>query len=165
MATKTRTKISSLVPKVGRHESHCTICSHPQRDEIDDAFVSWNNASTIVTKYKLRDRSAIYRHAHATGLMAKRDRNLHAALGRIIENVDDVTPTAASIIQAIALLAKINTRGELVEHGDRAGVHELFGQMTPAEMEAYAHSGTLPAWFPRSMAPKDSQGTGGDKNE
>ncbi len=27
----------------GRHENHCKICSHPQREEIEQAFVTWTS--------------------------------------------------------------------------------------------------------------------------
>jgi hypothetical protein len=163
MARKTR-RISSQAPKAARHESHCTICAHPEREEIDHAFISWTSPANIVKEYKLRDRSAIYRHAHATGLMAKRERNVRAALSRIIERVDDVKPTAGAIIQAIALLARINARGELVEPGEFAWTNEQFSRMNRDELAIYAQSGNLPAWFVRPAAAKDREGSGQDGN-
>jgi hypothetical protein len=41
--------------------------------------------AVITEEYGLSDRSSIYRHAHALGLFAKRQRNVRAALERIIE--------------------------------------------------------------------------------
>jgi len=38
--------------------------------------------------------AAAYRHAHARGLFAKRQRNVRAALERIIEHAGDVEVTA-----------------------------------------------------------------------
>jgi hypothetical protein len=160
MASNNRKRVSSEAPKTGRHQSRCTICSHPQRQEIEDAFISWTSPAQIVTTYNLRDRTAIYRHAHATGLMAKRERNVKAALGRIIERVDEVKPTAAAVIQAIALLARINTRGELVEPGELVWMNEQFSKMNFDEMAAYAQSGILPAWFVRPAAAKSPEGSG-----
>jgi len=157
--------ILSQKPNSNRHSSHCGVCAHPDREEIERAFISWISPAKIVTEYKLRDRSAIYRHAHAMALFSERDRNLRAPLGRIIERGDEAEITAVSVIQAINLYAKINSRGELVERDNQVGIHDLFRKMTADELEIYAKEGTLPDWFTQSMGAKGPQGSGGDENE
>lgn len=163
MPKKHRKVSNSQVSNVGRHEPRCKICSHPRREEIEAQFIGWMSPADIARDFKLGDRSSVYRHAHATGLFAKRDRNVRAGLGRLIERIDYVKPTAGAIVQAIALLARINARGELVERSELPGVHELFSQLNPAELEVYAHSNVLPSWFPRPAAEKEPAASG-DKN-
>jgi hypothetical protein len=163
--SKNQKAIPSQKPNSKRHTSHCSICAHPDCEEIEREFISWKNAANIVTEYKLRDRSALYRHAHAVDLFSRRDRNVRAALGRIIEKVDDVRVTAGAVVQAIALHTRINARGELVERNEQVGINDLFEKMNHDEKESYAKDGTLPSWFPRLTGAKGPQGSGGDENE
>lgn len=95
------------------HEAHCGICGDELQEEIDEAFISWESVNQIAFDYKI-DRRAIYRHAHATGLFAKRDRNIRRALGRIIHEADRITVTSDSVIRAAKMLTHINTRGAWV---------------------------------------------------
>jgi hypothetical protein len=156
----------SVIPprKPTRHESHCIICSHPRRQEIEDDYVAWKSPAIIVLDYKLSNRSLVYRHAAATGLDLKRARNIRAALERIVERVDDVDVTAASVVQASALIARINTRGELVPEDERITGHDLFAKMSSSELARYAKDGTVPNWFPGSAHVKNPQNSGGDEN-
>ena len=165
-STRNLTAISSQKLNFNRHKSHCSICAHPQREEIEREFISWKSPKKIAIEYKLRDRTALYRHAHAVYLFSKRNRNLRAPLGRIIERADDAPVTAGAIIQAIALYARINARGELVAPDEQVGRQEdLFEKMNPDELEAYAKNGTLPSWFTQLTGAKGPQGSGGDENE
>ena len=82
MTTKRRTSTGTV--SKGRHEHQCRICSHPKRDEIEQAFIAWVSPAHIAKKYSV-SRDGVYRHAHVFGLMDKRRRNVRAALERIIE--------------------------------------------------------------------------------
>lgn len=53
---------------LGRHEHGCKICSHRQREEIERDFINWKSPTLIAKEYRLKDRSSVYRHAHALGL-------------------------------------------------------------------------------------------------
>ena len=53
----------------GRHEYRCTICTHAESDEIEQAFVNWVSPDRIAKHYGV-SRDAVYRHAHALGLGA-----------------------------------------------------------------------------------------------
>ena len=88
----------------GRHEYHCRICSHSERDEIEQAFVTWNSPVRISKEYGV-SRDSVYRHAHALGLMAKRRRNVSSALERIIEQAGEVEASAAAVVSAVAAYA------------------------------------------------------------
>ena len=61
-------------PSLGRHRRTCSICRHMKCAEIEADFVTWRSPAAIAKEYELSDRSSIYRHAHALGLFAKRQR-------------------------------------------------------------------------------------------
>src|SRR5437763_5349566 len=83
----------------GRHATHCKICSHQERPEIEQDFVNWGSASRIARQYSV-SANGIYRHAHALDLMEKRRRNVRAALEKIIEQAGEVEVNAAAVVQA-----------------------------------------------------------------
>jgi hypothetical protein len=105
---------ANRAPGANRHERRCTICSHRDRADIEANFIEWAQPSEIARECRVT-RNAVYRHARAAGLFTRRDRNLRFALGRLIESVDSVQPTADSIVRAIHAFARINDQGEWVE--------------------------------------------------
>jgi hypothetical protein len=151
----TATKRISL----GRHSRNCTVCAHKYREEIEREFVNWTGAKTIAKEFGLRDRTAVYRHAHAFGLFAKRQRNVRAALEKIIERAGDVEVTSAAVVAAVQAYAKINSQGQWVDRNEHVNVNELFERMSEEEMERYATEGTLPNWFKVAVSatPHDSE--------
>ena len=132
---------------LGRHRRNCGICAHPERFEIEQAFVMWASPAAIAQQYGLAHRASVYRHAHALQLFSKRQQNVRAALERIIEQVDDVEVSASAVVAAIQTLAKINAVGRWIDPTERVSLHDLFGRMTREELEAYARDGKLPSWF------------------
>ena len=157
----TRPARSSKHINVGRHSKGCTICSHPDRAQIEKDFINWRSPTRIAKAYRLADRSTVYRHAHAFGLFDRRRTNVRAALERIIEQADEVEVTAAAVVAAVQAYTKINAAGQWVERSETVSLNELFERMTQEELEAYARDGTLPIWFPPSAAATqvDSQET------
>ncbi len=150
----------SAAASIGRHQRNCSICNHQQCEEIDNAFVAWRSPASIAEEFGLGDRASVYRHAHALGLFPKRQRNVRAALERIIEKAGDVDVTASAVVAAVQAYAKINAAGEWIERGETVTMSELFDRMTTQELEAYAQSGALPHWFESALGatPNDSQG-------
>src|SRR5260370_796267 len=130
----------------GRHEHHCTICTHTKREEIEQAFVNWASPSRLAREYSV-SRDAIYRHAHVLGLFTKRQRNIRAALERIIEQAGEGDATAPAVVAAVQAYSKINAAGHWVERSETINVNELVERMTRDERETYAKERTLPAWF------------------
>jgi hypothetical protein len=155
---------TATVPSLGRHARGCRICGHPQRQEIEGAFVSWESPAKIARDYKLRDRTTIYRHAHALDLFPKRARNVRAALERIIEKADDVQVNAGAVVQAIATYARMNAQGQFVERNEGINLNQLFDRMSADELERYARDGTLPQWFTELAGATRRQGPDGGKN-
>jgi hypothetical protein len=109
-----RGAIESARPDPERHERKCSVCCHPDRDAIEEAFIHWHSPTLIAQDYEISDDS-IHRHAYATGLDAVRSRNLRCALERILEKAQRVVPTADSIVRAVRAYTRINDAGEWVE--------------------------------------------------
>jgi hypothetical protein len=147
----------------GRHEYHCKICSHPKREEIERAFLTWTSPGRIAKNYGV-SRDSIYRHAHALSLFDKRGRNVRSALERIIERVGEVEVSATAVVSAVAAYAKINASGQWVERSEHVNLNELFDRMTRDEMETYAKDGTLPAWFEHTLGATGSDSRGGSND-
>ena len=141
-------------PNLGRHKRTCLVCRHMKCAEIETDFIAWSSPAAIAKEYGLSDRSSIYRHAHALGLFAKRQRNVRAALERIIEKAGEVEVTAASVVAAGQAYSKINAEGRWIDRSETVDLNELFDRMTREELEAYAHDGTLPGWFTDAQAGK-----------
>ena len=132
---------------LGRHAAACKVCSHPQQEEIERDFINWESPASIAKQYGLRDRSSVYRHAHALGLFSKRGRNVRAALEKIIEKAGEVEVSATAVVNAVSAYARINTAGQWVERSERIDLNELFNRMSSLELEEYARDGKLPDWF------------------
>ena len=64
-------------------------------------FINWTGPKTIAKEFGLRDRTTIYRRAHAFGLFSKRQRNMRAALEKIIEWAGEIEVTAAAVVAAV----------------------------------------------------------------
>jgi len=131
----------------GRHQRTCSVCRHPQREEIESAFIAWHSPAAIAKEYGLADRASVYRHAHALGLSEKRKRNVRAALEHILEKAGDVDVTASAVVAAVQAYAKINAAGEWIDRTEQVSMNDLFERMSTEELEAYAQSGALPEWF------------------
>jgi len=138
---------SEQKPNVGRHKRNCSVCCHPKLAEIEADFVSWKSPAAIAQEYGLADRTSVYRHAHALGLFPKRQRNVRAALEKIIERAGEVDVTAPAVVAAVQAYSKINTAGQWIDRTEHVDLNGLFEKMTAQELEAYAQNGTLPAWF------------------
>ncbi len=137
-----------IAVSIGRHQRNCTVCAHKRREEIEADFIAWNSPAAIATEYGLKDRATVYRHAHALGLFQKRQKNIRAALERIIERAGEVDATAAAVVAAVQAYAKINAAGEWIDRTETLSINDLFDRMSTQELETYAQTGGLPAWFP-----------------
>ena len=132
---------------LGRHSRNCSICAHQRREEIEREFINWTGPKAIAKDFGLRDRTAIYRHAHALDLFSKRQRNIRAALEKIIERAGDVEVTAAAVVAAVQAYGRLNAQGQWIDRVEHVDLNKLFDRMTEAEMEAYAKERDLPGWF------------------
>lgn len=123
-----------LPPDLSRHSRKCSVCSHPDRDVIEAEFIRWSNPDDLVTYFNLGGRSAIYRHAHATGLFARRKRELCRTLETILETSDSATfETAPVLISAARIYSHLDEEGRWYEPPKTIRI--LHGQIPPAELE------------------------------
>jgi hypothetical protein len=157
---KPRKVVADKAVSRGRHQYQCSICSHAQRAEIEEAFVNWVSPARIAKKYGI-SRDAVYRHAHALSLMEARRRNVRAALEKIIERAGEVEVNAAAVVSAISAYSRINARGEWVERSESVNLNELFNRMSTAELEAYAKTGVVPGWFEATVGATAGDSPGG----
>jgi hypothetical protein len=132
---------------LGRHAAECKICAHAQREEIERDFINWRSPAEIAKSYKLANRASVYRHAHAFGLFSKRQRNVRAALEKIIERAGEVEVNAAAVVSAVGAYARINSVGQWVDRSERVDLNQLFDRMSTQELDQYARDGKLPDWF------------------
>ncbi len=139
--------MADVTVNLGRHQRNCSVCGHDQREEIEAAFIGWRSPAAIAEEYGLADRASVYRHAHALGLFPKRQRNIRAALERIIEKAGEVDVTASAVVAAVQAYSKINAAGQWIDRTEQVSLNDLFDRMTTQELEAYARDGTLPGWF------------------
>jgi hypothetical protein len=116
--------ISTPRPKrtYDRHKRKCAICHHREREAIDEAFLQWLHPHQIVNDFNLPGRSALYRHADATGLLALRRRRMHRVLDRIIERVDSAPITGNNVLRAIILNTRFTDDGVYVEPPKRTEI-------------------------------------------
>jgi hypothetical protein len=98
-----------------RHARKCSICHHADRELIEEDFLHWHPAATIVYDYDIGDTRVVYRHAHATGIYARRMKNVRMAAAHIIEKVEGLTPTAGHVLHAIRALSRIDDEGRWIE--------------------------------------------------
>jgi len=151
----TRQAKTGATVSLGRHKRTCCVCRHEQREEIESAFIAWRSPAAIAEDYGLADRTSVYRHAHALSLFPKRQRNIRAALERIIEKAGEVDVTASAVVAAVQSYAKINAAGEWIDRTETVSMNDLFERMSIEEMEAYAQSGVLPGWFRSTVGATD----------
>jgi hypothetical protein len=118
--------------------------------------MGWRSPAAIAEEFGLADRASVYRHAHALGLFPKRQKNVRAALERIIEKAGDVDVTASAVVAAVQAYAKINAAGEWIERTETVSLNQLFDRMSTQELELYAQTGALPEWFRGIVGATDS---------
>jgi hypothetical protein len=150
--TRPEALMTGKAVSLGRHKRTCTICAHANREEIEAAFIGWESPAAIAQQYGLACRTTVYRHANAFGLQAKRQRNIRAALERIIEKACEVDVTASAVVAAVQAYSKINAAGQWVDRTEQVSLNDLFDRMSTQELEQYAQQGTLPKWFEATAA-------------
>ncbi len=136
------------------HSGKCSIRNHPDRAEIEAAFLNWEPAERIVAEFNLPARSTLYRHAKAADLVNQRRNNLRAALDQIIEQAGRVSATASSVISAIELSYRLS--GANVAPVKRYETTHIYVH----DPNPPSNAGCQPAPVPQSTPPENgSNGT------
>lgn len=97
-----------------RHRRKCSVCRHPDREEIEQEFIRWQEPWAIARDYRIDDYRSIYRHAQVFGLIERRRANMRPALDRIIEQTPDHV-SADAIIRAIRAQACLTDDSRWIE--------------------------------------------------
>jgi hypothetical protein len=147
-----------------RHERDCKVCHHPQRQQIERDWIGWGDTTRIAKQYHVT-RDSLYRHAHALHLFGKRERNLRAALERLIEQAENVEVTGPTVVSAIQAYAKINAQGQWVERVEHVDLKVVFDRMTREELDTYARTGKLPAWSSEFLGATRTESLAGGKDD
>jgi hypothetical protein len=112
-----------------RHSRKCTICNHPEREAIDEAFLHWSRGERIVRDYNLPSLSSLYRHAHACGLWNLRRIKIRCALDRLIELAGDCKPSGNAVLRAIEMSCNFDENDRYVAPNKRVIVeHRIVNQ-------------------------------------
>lgn len=137
-----------------RHQRLCTVCSHPEREAIEEAFVHWGDALALDYDHDLTSLTSIYRHAHAMGLYQKRSRNMRYALENIIERSMSATVTADSVIRAIRACSCLKDNGEWV---DPPTTHRVIVNVTRGDAHAPIPLLSVPASSSQNLPSNGSE--------
>jgi hypothetical protein len=101
---------------LARHERRCSICHHPEREAIEEAFLQWRSVKSIDVDFEPEGGpTAIYRHARAFNLFKQRNLSLRSSLEFVIEQAEHVMPTAEGLVKAIRAYTRINDAGEWID--------------------------------------------------
>ncbi|HEX5422786.1 MAG TPA: hypothetical protein VFW94_04505 [Candidatus Acidoferrales bacterium] len=126
---------SAPPPDLARHSRRCMVCSHPDRDAIEAEFIRWRSPIRIAEEYGIADRTSIYRHAQATGLMHRRRREASRVLEHVLERAES-TPTEEFdvITRALRLYTHLDDDARFRE--PIRTHHVLHGQIAPPAANA-----------------------------
>ncbi len=127
-----------------RHARKCSICRHPQRQMIEEAFLHWRSPDTIMNWFNIVAETTIYHHAHAFNLFAQRNRNLQSALGNIVEELDRSAFTTRDMLDAVRALAHVNEDGRWIHPPTKSEIVYSV-QRLPAAASLPAGQAALPA--------------------
>jgi hypothetical protein len=101
---------------LSHHQRHCTICHHPEREAIEEAFLQWCNVRLLAAEFHISaGDTAIYRHARALKLFKQRSLTLRSSLEFVIEQSERIMPTAEGLVKAIRAYTRINDQGEWID--------------------------------------------------
>jgi hypothetical protein len=96
---------------VRRHQSQCSVCSHPQRQEIEDAWLNWANTTELADKYRL-SRDALYRHMHALGCYSERQSRRKRLYENILERAQMTSFRGSDLVRILKEYALLCEREE-----------------------------------------------------
>lgn len=94
-----------------RHTRKCIVCNHPDREEIERAYIHWVRPYSIAREFEFDNPRPIYRHARALGLHILRRQNSHSALDLIVENAEIAKVTGDTVIRAIRASSCLDDNG------------------------------------------------------
>lgn len=137
---------------LGRHKAQCSVCKHPNCQDIEEAWVDWTSPEKIAYDYHI-SKDSLHRHFRAVKLAAKRRKNRMRVCERFLERTDLTKPTGATILGMWKEYDKHATRQESMST-ESPDPKALFKRMTRKERANFLRDGTLPEWFSGPSDPK-----------
>jgi hypothetical protein len=147
---------------LSHHAARCSICNHPDRDAIEQGYLHWENPTYLAYEYGLGQRRAVYRHARALGLREKRGERTRRSLEFVIEQAENTTATADSVIRAVRAYSCLSEDGRWTEptkrviitheHVDRVAGHASSSQ-NDVQQEGFE---PFPASSPEPLASRNA---------
>jgi hypothetical protein len=146
MNTELGSEASAPAASEDRHSRKCTVCNHPERESIDEAFLHWSRSERIVRDYNLPSLSALYRHAHACGLWNLRRTKIRLALDRLIERAGDCNPSGNAVLRAIEMSCRFDQDDRYVEPNKKVIIehHTIAAEPNPNRKSNQATAGITP---------------------
>jgi hypothetical protein len=117
-----------------RHTRRCRVCAHPDRAAIEQDFLRWRSPEKLARDYGIADHSSIYRHVHATGLYARRQQTICAALESILERADGCESPDLEVVRAAAAYAHLDDSGRWIDVPIENYVELVHGSSLSPEM-------------------------------
>ena len=123
----------------GKHSSQCSICKHPEKENIERLWCAGRSGRSLGQEFDLHHTSVV-NHARYYGLELDLERALEAILTAAVDGLDEKGATAAHGNEAIKSMAKLQgrwvDRTELMPTG--------WGDKSDDEYEFYALNGRFP---------------------
>ena len=94
------TEDPAKLPDIERHSRKCQVCTHPNREAIEKAFVHWRRP-TLISQINKLSGDSLYRHARAFNLFARRRSNVRSLLENIMERGIETEITGDTMLRAI----------------------------------------------------------------
>lgn len=131
---------------LGRHQAQCTICQHPNCQDIEELYVNWISPNRICNLYNV-GRYSLIRHAHAVGLYEKRKKRYLRVFEMVMERAEEAQPSASAVVSAANAYAKLTKQEEAEEAVPASKLKDFWKRMSAAERQAFARDGSLPASY------------------
>lgn len=142
---------------IGRHQSQCAICQHPQREKVENDYLNWT-CVTDLARFCGVSRYSLYRHVHALGLDEQRRDHILLPIERLIERGDMTDLSGSTVLGAIQLYMKVTGAGQQVKAVERPSPKEVLERMSQEEREVFARDGTLPSWVSEATDATPNEG-------
>lgn len=110
---KKKADLQKLIPIKGvdieRHARCCKICNHERREEINEAYLSWERVIDIAREFGILER-LIYRHVKATGMDLEKLKNRKRFYLKIMESAQLGETSASEAVAAGKLIEQLEGR-------------------------------------------------------
>ena len=134
MSKKTPEELAAT--KLKQHVSLCLTCKHDSINEIEQKYIGWHSVMDLTRTYGL-DLHSLYRHAIAFGWKEKTNKNIDAAIDRLLMGgLTETNIKNVEVKQAIATLKlKLQKHGQLKSGDTQQTTVVVTGQRSNALVE------------------------------